>query len=182
MNSATANLESDHVHILVLIDVMEHITKMPEANVEHLEAIVALIRNFADGLHHTKEEKLLFPKMVEKGFSFEQGPIAVMMHDHAQGRIFVKGITDNIELYKSDNKGVLAAIFENMNGYAELLRGHISKENNVLFRMADNAFSEEEQKSLLNQFEKIETSSICGGVVNDCIIQINNLAKAYQIS
>jgi hemerythrin-like domain-containing protein len=181
MNTATANLENDHVHILRLIDVMEVITQKTEANVEHLETIVWLVRNFADGLHHNKEENLLFPKMVEKGFSFQNGPIAVMMHDHEQGRNYVKGIADNIALYEAGDTGILTEIHKNMQGYIELLRAHISKENTVLFRMADKALSEEEQKKLLDEFERVERNPVCGGVVGDCINQIDTLAKAYNI-
>ena len=43
-----------------------------------------------------------------------------------------------------------------MAGYAELLQNHISKENNILFRMADNALSEKDQQDLLKQFEEAE--------------------------
>ncbi len=181
MNTATANLENDHVHILRLIDVMEQITQKNEANVEHLETIVSLIRNFADGLHHAKEEKLLFPKMVEKGYSFQQGPIAVMMQDHEQGRNFVKGIAENLQHYKTGNTSVLSVIYTNMIGYIELLRGHIAKENNVLFRMADNALTSHEQQMLLSEFEKVEKNHVCGSVVNDCINKIVSLTKEYKI-
>lgn len=179
--TATTNLENDHVHILRLIDVMEKITHEKEPNIGHLENIVDLIRNFADGLHHHKEEKLLFPKMVEKGFSFEQGPIAVMMHDHVQGRNFVKKMADNIALYKTGNHQAIPEIYKNMLGYAELLRGHIGKENNVLFRMADNALSKDEQQELLAEFEILQQNPVCGGQAVDCLTQIDNLSKAYNI-
>ncbi len=181
MITATANLENDHVHILRLIDVMERITHLSEVNVAHLENIVDLIRNFADGLHHAKEEQMLFPKMVEKGFSFEQGPVCAMMHDHEEGRAFVAGMANAIAQYKLGNHGALMDIFKNMKGYIELLRAHIAKENNVLFRMADRAFSEEEQQLLLSQFKKAETDSTHGSVVNDSITQINSLAMVYSI-
>ena len=181
MKTATANLENDHVHILRLIDVMEQVTKKPEANIEHLEKIVELIRNFADGLHHNKEEKLLFPQMVEKGFSFQQGPIAVMMQDHAQGRNFVKDMADNIALYKAGNTAVIPVIYSKMHGYIVLLRAHISKENNVLFQMADKVLSEEVQQSLLIEFKTMESKPVGSGSLADCIRQIESLAKAYNI-
>ena len=151
MNTATKNLEDDHVHILKLIDVMEHITHTENPDVNHLEKIVYIIRNFADGLHHAKEENLFFPLLAEKGFSPTQGPVAVMLHEHVLGRNFVKGMADNITLFKSGNKAALSEIFRNMNGYSEFLRNHISKENNILFRMADNALSESDQNNLLEQ-------------------------------
>jgi hemerythrin-like domain-containing protein len=179
--TATANLENDHVHILRLIEVMEKITFTTEPNVEHLENIVKLIRNFADGLHHNKEENLLFPKMVEKGFSFEQGPVAVMLHDHEEGRGYVKGMAENIAFYKAGDATTIGNIYKNMLGYIELLRAHIAKENNILFRMADNALSADEQQALLAQFQRVESNPVCGGVVNDCIRQIDELAKAYHV-
>ena len=39
MNTATQNLENDHVHILKLIDVMEAMVKLPEANVNQIESL-----------------------------------------------------------------------------------------------------------------------------------------------
>jgi hemerythrin-like domain-containing protein len=181
MNTATANLENDHVYILRLIDVMEEITTLPEVNVDHIETIIDIIRNFADGVHHAKEEKLLFPKMVEKGFSFDQGPVAVMMSDHVSGRKYVKGISDNLILYKSGDAAVLNDLYKNMRGYIDLLRSHISKENNVLFRMADKAFSNEEQQFLSNEFKKVETNADNEDVNKKYITRINELAKVYAV-
>lgn len=177
---ATENLESDHVHILRLIDVMEQVTQRPDADTGHLETIVSLIREFADGLHHSKEELILFPKMVEKGFSFHQGPVAVMMNDHVQGRALAKGMADNIALLKEGKNAALSAVYENMRGYIELLRAHIAKENNILFRMADNVLSEPEQQSLLAEFNRIDSKPVCGKHLQNCIDQINFLDSFYM--
>lgn len=182
MNTAIKNLENDHVHILRLIDVMAHITTLKEVKITHLETIVDLIRNFADGLHHAKEEQLLFPKMVEKGFSFEQGPIAVMMNDHVNGRKYVKGMVDNINLYRDGNKDALPIIFDYMRAYIDLLRAHIAKENNILFRMADNAFSPDEQQLLLEQFAKAESNFTIGTSTGDYINRIELLALEYNLA
>lgn len=177
--NATANLKNDHIHILKLTEVMERILENQEPDISHLEEIVSLIRNFADGLHHAKEEKLLFPKMVSKGFSYQQGPVAVMMSDHEQGRKFVKGMSDNILLYKGGNKAALAAIRENMQGYVELIRSHIAKEDIVLFRLADNFLSSEEQSTLLEEFEKAEKQSVSGSDSEGFAIRIDTLVQFY---
>ena len=179
MNTATQNLENDHKHILKLIDVMEAMVKLPEANVFHLEEVVELIRKFADGLHHAKEETLLFPLLAEKGFSMQQGPVAVMLMDHEQGRAYVKGIAENILLYKKGQLSALKQVYANMDGYADLLINHISKENNVLFRMADNVFTAENQQSLLAQFSLIDSGSTTGVTGHDYVNQIESLANQY---
>jgi hemerythrin-like domain-containing protein len=175
LKTATKNLENDHVYILHLIDVMEKIVLTSHSGVNNMETVVNLIRNYADAFHHAKEENLLFPLMATKGFSKEQGPIAVMLHDHVQGRSFVKAMSEEIENFKKGNNAALSKIHENMKGYIELLRGHIAKENNVLFRMADNVMSEKEQQDLLLEFAKIETNNFGGGVLESYISEIEKL-------
>lgn len=181
MNTATKNLEDDHVHILRLIDVMEHLTRSENPDISHLESIVDIIRNFADGIHHAKEENLFFPFLAERGFSTTQGPVAVMLQEHMQGRNFVKGIADNITLYKNGNKEALNEIFRNMTGYAELLRNHIEKENNILFRMADRVLSESDHLNLLGKFEEAERNHISTAGSEDYIERIQNLVSLYNI-
>jgi len=180
MTTATQNLENDHVHILRLIEVMERITESADPDAEHLELIVKVIREFADGLHHAKEEQLLFPLMVQKGFSNESGPVAVMLHDHAEGRNYVKGMAENISRYQHGDKTALQGIYNNMLGYADLLKNHIGKENNVLFRMADKAFTSAEQESLLLDFSKVESSQENGRSKNDYVTLIDTLAGIYS--
>lgn len=181
MKTATENLENDHIYVLKLTGVMKAITHSEIPDIEHIESIVDIIRNFADGLHHAKEENLLFPALGKKGFSLQQGPIGVMLNEHIQGRNYVKGIADNLELFKKGNKAAVTGIYKNMTGYAELLDSHILKENNILFRMADNVLSEIEQKNLLAEFESIEQNRPEGTRVNNYIERINRLAELYKV-
>jgi hemerythrin-like domain-containing protein len=180
MTTATKNLENDHVYILRLIEVMEKMFLTSHLEVNKLETVVNLIRNYADAFHHAKEENLLFPLMATKGFSKEQGPIAVMLHDHAQGRTFVKAMVEEIENLRNGNKAALSRIYENMEGYIELLRAHIAKENNILFRMADNVLSEKEQQDLLKEFAKVEKINFGGGVLESYISEIEKLEKEFE--
>jgi hemerythrin-like domain-containing protein len=181
MTSATKNLENDHEYILRLIDVMECITQSSAPKAEDLESVIDLIRNYADGLHHAKEENMLFPLMAEKGFSPNQGPVAVMLHEHNQGRAYVKGVADNIPGYKEKQQSALEKIKENMQGYIDLLRNHIDKENNILFRMADNVLTAGEQQSLLIRFEEAENNCFPGHTPEDFKKRIETLAKTYLL-
>lgn len=178
---ATQNLENDHVYILQLIDVMERMIQHPNPEIEHLEMVVYLIRNFADGVHHAKEENLLFPLMCEKGFSKESGPVAVMLHDHVEGREFVKGMALNIEAIKRENAPTLNLVKQNMFGYINLLRAHIQKENNILFKMADQTFNEKDQEYLTSEFSKLEDGIEEKAIKNGYIAQIERLTLIYFI-
>ncbi len=178
MNTATSNLKRDHEHILQLTEVMDRISRSGNTDIKHCEMIVDIIKNFADGLHHNKEENLLFPLMAERGFPVQGGPVGVMLMEHEQGREYVRGMSKNNEAFKAGDNKAIQKVYENMQGYAELLRNHIYKENNILFNMADGVFTEEDQKDLLAKFEKIETE---GSIGTDYFLAIEELAKAYPV-
>ncbi len=180
MNTATQNLENDHVHILRLTDIMLAMVDQKCKETDHFELVVNLIRKFADGLHHAKEEELLFPMLGEKGFSQEHGPVAVMLMEHVQGRNFVKGISDGIVDLKKGNNGAIQQVFENLIGYAILLQNHISKENNILFPMADQIFSADEQQTLIDQFAVVESEADPEFNPENAIAKIDFLAAIYK--
>lgn len=177
--TATQNLENDHVHVLRLTEIMQKMVEKKAENMEHMALIVNLVRNFADGLHHAKEEDLLFPMLGKKGFSPKQGPVAVMLAEHVQGRSFIKGVADGIEAFKTGERNALESIYSNMEEYAFLLTAHIGKENNILFRMADQALSSEEQSLLLAQFDEVEKHTEPAYQTANVVTSINNLASIY---
>lgn len=180
MKTATQNLEHDHEHILQLIEVMFNMIDKRASNPDHFEKVISVISNFADGFHHAKEEELLFPSMAKKGFSMEQGPIAVMLHDHDLGRHYVQQMRQALQQLKQGDAIALQDIYDNMTGYGQLLQGHIGKENNVLFRMADKILTEDEQQELLVKFEEIESNRINGTNISEHIIAINELKTFYK--
>ena len=180
MSAAIQNLETDHSHILRLIDVMEHITLTVDPDPVHLVWIVELIREFADGLHHAKEEFLLFPLMVEKGYSAEKGPVAVMLYEHKLGRHFVNEMAAGIVKIQEGDAGAVKDVYANMLGYADLLKNHIMKENNVLFPMADNVITDADKEALLHAFAEIDDAKRPGKKSRDFIIRIDTLAGIYS--
>jgi len=180
MNTATQNLENDHVHILLLTDVMQKMAKSGASNINHFKSVVNIIRNYADGLHHKKEEDLLFPLFEQRTSDGHCAPVGVMLMEHEQGREYVKGMLESIEEYEGGNESALQHIHHNMLGYADLLQNHISKENNVLFRMADDALTEDDQNLLVSKFNTVESTAPDGGKIEDFIAAIDELAKAYS--
>jgi len=180
METATQNLVNDHVQIIRLIEVMDKIVLQENPNISDIEEVIYLIKNFADVFHHSKEENMLFPLLGKKGFSAQQGPVAVMLAEHSEGREFVKGMEISVNLLKNGNKDSIKNVYENMRGYGMLLRNHIAKENNILFPMADRNMSEEENKALLERFVEFEGKSYCGSLMGNCLNRLNTLIVKYQ--
>ncbi len=122
------------------------------------------IRNFADGCHHRKEEGVLFKTMVAHGFPENQGPIAVMLFEHEQGRGFTQAMTEAAQRFGRGDAGAREDIVTNALAYVSLLRQHIQKENNILFRMADNVIPPAEHDEVEAGFQRVERDEIGRGV------------------
>ncbi len=119
-------------------------------------------KNFADRCHHGKEEKLLFEKLIQRGMSGEVGPIAVMLREHEDGRMHVRKM-DELAGVKRDAK-TTNELIRHTRGYVELLSQHIQKEDNVLYPMANQILTSEDQEDLREGFEKVEEEIMGPGV------------------
>ncbi len=101
-----------------------------------LGRFVRFIREFADARHHGKEEDILFLAMVAAGFPREGGPVAVMLMDHETGRAHTGILAAKAEQAGPWTEQDRAAVVGAARGYADLLRGHIRKEDMSLYPMA----------------------------------------------
>jgi hemerythrin-like domain-containing protein len=122
------------------------------------------IRHFADQCHHFKEEKVLFPALEQHGIPNEGGPIGMMLLEHEEGRSYVRAMFAALSKIEAGDRSAQAALFENAQQYLRLLREHIQKEDDVLFRMADEVIPDDEQRQLLKNFEAHEAEEMGSGV------------------
>jgi hemerythrin-like domain-containing protein len=122
--TATSRLRDEHQLILQVADAMQALLASAEG---------------PDACHHGKEEDLLFPELEAAGLPRNQGPIAVMLYEHQQGRAFAQQMADALAPARQGDEPALAALQKAARGYIDLIRGHILKEDRILFEMADQA-------------------------------------------
>jgi len=181
---ATDILKQEHKAILQMLEIINAVCERLQAgqsvNPDHLEQIVEFIQDFADRCHHGKEEEFLFKAMEEAGIPRQGGPIGVMMNEHETGRGFVKDMSDAVREYRDgDSKAGLKFADYALN-YSELLTSHIHKENNILFSMADRYLSDDVQKKLVEDFEKVEMEKIGKGRHEELHKILDNLKNFYH--
>ena len=176
-------LKKEHDAILLMLGVIEKVCDKLEfgeiVNPQHLEQIVEFIQVFADKCHHGKEEELLFVEMNKAGFPKEAGPIAVMLQEHELGRSFVRQMAEASRDYSLGKPGSGKKFEDNARGYVALLQQHISKENNILFPLADSHIPENVQERLLTDFEKVESEKIGAGKHEELHKVIDSLKNFY---
>jgi hemerythrin-like domain-containing protein len=118
--------------------------------------VVDFLASFADRCHHLKEEDLLFPALVEKGMPADQGPLHCLRADHVQARAHIQAMRDGLAAWDADPDSARQRICDSARRYAELLRFHIAKEDQVLFSLADDLLGEADQVALAERFQESE--------------------------
>jgi hemerythrin-like domain-containing protein len=144
-------------------DLIERVLVLLEHAVQRIDAGKSLpkefptwaamfFQQFADQGHHAKEEDVFFPLLKERGIPEEGGPIGVMLHEHVLGRDCVGRMRNAAQADTFDSGKFAEAAKE----YIPLLRQHIYKENNILFCMAEQVMSSEDDANVVKRFEQVE--------------------------
>jgi hemerythrin-like domain-containing protein len=153
--NAVQILEHEHEAILFGIGLLEKVGALAAAGDATAKAdlpeLLRFLKGFADTCHHGKEEGLLFPAMEAAGIANEDGPLGVMLAEHRQGRIHLKGMIDAVE---SADYGLAFKL--SFDAYAALLRAHIDKENAVLFPLGSKVLGAPRLELMGKDFDAFE--------------------------
>jgi len=150
----TEQLSRDHQTILRSLNILKFAAaswqKYEPGAAEDCRALLEFLQIFADRCHHGKEERVLFPSLAKAGIPVDGGPIGVMLHEHDEGRMLVRGMQQALDGVKPSDFALYAA------RYIELLEAHIMKEDNILFPRAEDFLTFEDDEALLHRFEEVE--------------------------
>jgi len=181
----TEILMQEHRVIEQVLDCLETMAQRAEAgervDLESAKQAIDFFRNFADRCHHGKEEDCLFPLLEQKGFSREQGPTGVMLHEHEEGRRHVRGMDQAVSTISAGNSAATADFVSHARAFTQLLREHIRKEDHCLFQMTDQALSEQDQSQLLESFAHVEQDDMGPGTHEKYLDIAAELAKRYGV-
>jgi hemerythrin-like domain-containing protein len=142
---------------------------------------IDFFRNFGDRCHHGKEERLLFPLMEVRGFASEDGPIDRMRYEHMLGRQYLDALAAATDAASTGDQQALLRFAYRARDYSYWLRGHIVKEDQRLFPMANRALTEEDQAALLRAFERAEAHEMGTGAHEEYLHVADELAERFRV-
>jgi len=181
---ATEILIREHDLILRGIRVLEAMARLANTATavpaDDARAIIEFIRKFADGCHHAKEEGVLFPAMEASGIPNQGGPIGMMLMEHEQGRAAVRKMDDAVSAFGT-GPAALEAFSQAAFEYTTLLSNHIFKENNVLFRMADQVIPTAQDAVMVAAYDEHEAKASASGAYQCYHAMVEGLEKTYAV-
>jgi len=133
---------------------------------EALAQLLDFIRAFADRYHHGKEEAYLFPALERQGIVREGGPLAMMESEHQVERELVAELGRDFEAYQAGIPDAHWRFVETAGRFIDLLVGHIQREDQILFRIAEEVLDQTDQASLSAAFKQAE-AEIGAGVLEN---------------
>jgi len=98
-----------------------------------------------------------------------------MLLEHQLGRGYIRAMEEALEM---EGEEARRAFIDNALNYVTLLREHIFKEDNVLFRMAQAVISSEDNRKLVEEFESIELERLEPGVHEELAKSLDSIEKA----
>jgi hemerythrin-like domain-containing protein len=163
----TQQLKAEHEAVLLSLRILEASATALEAGEASAAAeigkLLEFFRVFVDRCHHGKEEEFLFPELERRGVPREGGPVGVMLHEHEIGRAHVRAMTAALARLAAGEAAAAAEVAQEADAYSAMLQAHIYKENNILFRMADQVVPPEAAAAMLGDFEAVERDRVGPG-------------------
>lgn len=141
----------------VLVEVANRLEQRREIAPAVAEGVLRFFRLIADGVHHEKEERVLFPVLVRHDFGPDQPFINALMEHHEMGRMYVQRMeTQWVRLQQGDAQARGLFVSE-VRAYVDLMREHIRIEDDFFRGQAAECLSAADHEELAAGFEAIET-------------------------
>jgi len=126
-----------------------------------VDAVVDFIRVYADRTHHGKEEEIFFRELDKRQLSeTDRRVMDELIEEHVFGRATVKALVAANTRYRNGDQAALADITDSMTTLVEFYPKHIEKEDKLFFPAARAYFTDDEDQSLLAEFEDFDRKMI----------------------
>jgi hemerythrin-like domain-containing protein len=134
----TEILKNEHQIILKKIEESLSLLDGPDwKSIAYWDSFLLFLQKFADDYHHAKEEDIYFAWMREKQPMLDQGPLHCMLSEHDTSREIVGQAKEKLEEIRSGDESSWDSLKSLIREYSQILRDHISKEDNILYNMAE---------------------------------------------
>ncbi len=139
------NLIDDHRLITLVLNALERFIRRAElsgkVDLVELNRFVVFLHEFADLIHHEREERILFPAMAKLGYAPNGAPLAHIRDEHVRERHLLfelRQVAVRASLEASAKKAHVIGVVRELVAFE---REHIQKENELLYPTVKKEFS-----------------------------------------
>ncbi len=176
--TATALLKEEHRSIQKVVAAMvvlaDRLETGKEIKGETLREVVQFM-GLVFQAHERKEEVALFPALERKGLSVHSVPVRALAAEHQKGKTLVAQLEKVTSEYEETTSAVREPLVANLRALAALYPLHIWQEDLLLFHLADNTLTMEDNADLLRRCASVDEAA--GGEVRQ---QLQAIAEGIE--
>lgn len=155
----TENLINEHKVINDLLGIMSKIAEKIKSKgifyTNDIEDIMEFSKNYIEKSHHGKEQ-IFYPVLASAEIPIEKEAISLMLYEHILTHNYLKDINNCVQNCKIGNAFSGEILAETLMNYVLLEERHMQKEVNIIYPIANDVLSNEQQNQILIQFDEIE--------------------------
>jgi len=160
MNDFIHELRHDHRVIQQVVAGMSAVADLLDSGKQVdpsvLSDLVQFLRVFADQCHHEKEEQYLFPLLATKSNVSTRRELESLEREHRSAKQLVGQLAKVAAVYVHNPAAVRYRVIDLLQQLVELYPAHIWKEDFLLFPLAQQILSQNEEQELMEKFGDVE--------------------------
>lgn len=174
----------EHDNILRMLNVVRKacfkVMNGKEVNYDDFAKMIEFIRKYADAHHHGKEEKFLFKEMQTKLGKLGENLITHgMLVEHDLGRLYMSDLEDALRKVKKGDEESKLDVISNAVGYTNLLKRHITKENDAVYKFGETKLPPEIIQEINLKTEEFEKEAESKGTQKYFLDILEDMEKKY---
>jgi len=122
--------------------------------------ILDFLHTFTEHCHYEKEEKCLYPALVEYDIPWTADTINQLVDEQKLAHNYLKEIDILFDEYLSGNAQVLNRLSASMINYVVIEERHIKIVDQVLLPLCDRVFDDEKRTSVVAELRKIQDQNV----------------------
>jgi hemerythrin-like domain-containing protein len=165
--SAVENLFEEHRLIEQVISALERCVTGLSTDNENVRCdlmrFVTFFREFADLLHHEKEEEFLMPALSEAGLRWEEGIMLQIRKEHDFERHLLQTLRHLALQNGSWSQNDCRRVVEISTRFINFMRNHIALEDSKLHHLISEALSASQYEVLDSKLKKFDEKRVRSG-------------------
>lgn len=181
--SAIEKLFEEHRLIERVIDAMEAFTATVQTDCEHgrceLMRLVTFFREFADLVHHEKEEEFLMPALSEAGVRWDDGIMSQIRKDHEFERYLLQTLRHAALQTGEWSADDCRRVNEIAARFVQFMRGHIAREDRQLLPIVRERLTGNAHAALDEKMQRFDAKREAAGEIRLLVELGEELAARY---
>lgn len=158
------DIKGEHAAITIILDAMRklaidmRIGKFIDSY--RIVQILDFLHTFNELCHNEKEEKCLYPALLQHNLPWTADTISDLTSEHNIAHIFINDIDFLFQKYLSGNTQIAEILSLKMLKYVEMEKKHIKIVDTVLLPLCERVFNATDLKSISIDFKKIQDHKV----------------------